>query len=93
MSSTIGASRRTGDHYTSARDGVPRRFVDFARRGFRGGPAGNRDAVLGLGIALTLVGLLLGFIAFPFGFLPGLVGLVLILLYVLGLGARAGERS
>ncbi len=48
--------------------------------------------MLGLGIALTLVGLLLGFIAFPFGFLPGLVGLVLILLYVLGLGARAGDR-
>ncbi len=49
--------------------------------------------MLGLGIALMLVGLLLGFIAFPFGFVPGLVGLVLILLYVLGLGARAGERS
>ena len=49
--------------------------------------------MLGLGIALALVGLLLGFIAFPFGFLPGLVGLVLILLYVLGLGARAGRRE
>ena len=59
---------------------------------FRRGSRGNREAVLGAGIALTLVGLLLGLIAFPFGFLPALVGLALILLYVVGLGARAGER-
>ncbi len=48
--------------------------------------------MLGLALALILVGIVVGFIAFPFGFLPGLVGLVLLVLYLLGLGRRVAER-
>jgi hypothetical protein len=44
-------------------------------------------------IGLILVGILLTFIAFPFGFIPGAIGLVLLVVYLVGAGRRAGERG
>ena len=48
--------------------------------------------MIGVAIALILVGLLLGFIAFPFGFAPGIVGLILLVVALAGFGRRAGSE-
>lgn len=43
-------------------------------------------------LALVVVGLILGFLIPPFGFIVSAVGLVLLVLYLLGVG-RAATRS
>ena len=49
--------------------------------------------MLGVAIALIFIGILLGFLAGPFGFIAGIVGLVLLVLYMLGFarGAASGR--
>jgi hypothetical protein len=42
--------------------------------------------MIGVALALIVIGLVLGFLAGPFGFIAGAVGLVLLVLYLLGLG-------
>jgi hypothetical protein len=44
--------------------------------------------MIGVALALIVIGLLLGFLAGPFGFIAGAVGLVLLVLYVLGFTRR-----
>jgi 4-hydroxybenzoate polyprenyltransferase len=48
--------------------------------------------VLGLAIALIIIGIFVGFLAFPFGFLPGLIGLVLLVIYAVSAVRRTRER-
>ncbi|HWH05140.1 MAG TPA: hypothetical protein VNT23_01730 [Gaiellaceae bacterium] len=48
--------------------------------------------MLGVAIALVVVGLVLGFLIPPFGFVVAAVGLVLVVLYAFGIG-RAAARS
>ena len=45
--------------------------------------------MIGVALALIVIGLLLGFLAGPFGFVAGAVGLVLLVLYLLGIGRQA----
>jgi hypothetical protein len=51
--------------------------------------AGYETHMLGLALALIVIGVLLGFIVFPFGFLPGVVGVILLVLFLVGFGRRA----
>jgi hypothetical protein len=48
--------------------------------------------MLAVAIALVLVGLVLGFLIPPFGFVAAAVGVVLLVLYLLGIG-RATART
>ena len=48
--------------------------------------------MIGVAIALIILGLIVGFIAFPFGFAPGIVGLILLVLALTGFGRRAGSE-
>ncbi|HVM68422.1 MAG TPA: hypothetical protein VM204_01130 [Gaiellaceae bacterium] len=48
--------------------------------------------MLGIAIALVVVGLVLGFLIPPFGFVAAAVGVVLLLLYAFGIG-RAASRT
>ena len=45
--------------------------------------------MLGLALALLVLGVILGFIVFPFGFLPGIVGLMLLVAFLFGFGRQA----
>lgn len=45
--------------------------------------------MIGVALALVVIGIVLGFIAGPFGFVVGAVGAVLVVLYLLGFGRRA----
>ena len=47
--------------------------------------------MLGVALALIALGALLGFIVFPFGFLPGVVGVILLVAFLLGFGRRAAS--
>ena len=49
--------------------------------------------MLGLAIALIVIGLILGFIAFPLGFVGLVVGLVLLVVYFVGAGRRVSNRE
>jgi hypothetical protein len=49
--------------------------------------------MIGVAIALILIGIVLGFLAGPFGFIAGIVGLVLLVLYLLGFGRNAAART
>jgi hypothetical protein len=46
--------------------------------------------MVGVALALVVIGLVLGFIAGPYAFVIGAVGLVLLVLYLVGSGRRAG---
>jgi hypothetical protein len=48
--------------------------------------------VIGIGLALLVVGVVLIFIAGPLGFVVAGVGLVLLVLFLLGFGRRAAQR-
>ena len=47
--------------------------------------------MIGLALALVVVGMVLGFFVPPFGFIVAGVGAVLVVLYLLGIGRRATE--
>ena len=47
--------------------------------------------MIGVAVALVVIGLVLGFIAGPFGFAVGAVGLVLFVIYLTGFGRRASS--
>jgi hypothetical protein len=47
--------------------------------------------MIGVALALIVIGLVLGFLAGPFGFIAGFVGLVLLVLYLIGFGRRAAS--
>jgi hypothetical protein len=47
--------------------------------------------MIGVALALIVIGLVLGFLAGPFGFIAGAVGLALLVLYLLGLGRAAAS--
>jgi hypothetical protein len=47
--------------------------------------------VLGLALALVVVGLVVGFFLPPFGFVPAAVGVVLLVIFLAGFGRRARE--
>ena len=49
--------------------------------------------MVGVALALIVVGLLLGFILPPFGFVPAAVGLVLLVLFLFGIGKRAVDTE
>ena len=53
---------------------------------------GNRSSVLGLAIALIVIGLIAGFLAGPLGFVGLIVGLILLVVYFVGAGRRATDR-
>ncbi|HWG55622.1 MAG TPA: hypothetical protein VNT58_03775 [Gaiellaceae bacterium] len=48
--------------------------------------------MIGAAIALIVIGLILGFLIPPFGFVAAAVGVVLLLLYAIGIG-RATART
>jgi hypothetical protein len=47
--------------------------------------------MIGVALALIVIGIVLGFLAGPFGFIAGIVGLVLLVLYLIGFGRRAAS--
>jgi 4-hydroxybenzoate polyprenyltransferase len=47
--------------------------------------------MIGLALALIVVGIVLIFFAGPFGFIVGIVGLILLIAYAFGFGRRAKE--
>jgi hypothetical protein len=47
--------------------------------------------MIGLAIALIVVGLVIGFLIPPFGFIAAAVGLVLLILFLVGFGRRAAD--
>ena len=47
--------------------------------------------MIGLALALVVVGLVVGFFLPPFGFIPAAVGLVLVIAFLAGFGRRARE--
>ena len=47
--------------------------------------------MIGVALALLVVGVVLGFLVPPFGFIPAAVGLVLLVLFLFGFGRRAAE--
>ena len=49
--------------------------------------------MVGAAVALILVGLVLGFILPPFGFVPAAVGLILLVLFLFGIGKRAVDSE
>ena len=49
--------------------------------------------MIGVALALIVIGLVLGFLAGPFGFVAGAVGLALLVLYLLGFGRRAAASD
>ena len=49
--------------------------------------------MVGVAVALIVVGLVLGFILPPFGFVPAAVGLVLFVLFLFGIGKRAVDTE
>jgi 4-hydroxybenzoate polyprenyltransferase len=57
------------------------------RFGARGG--GNPEAMIGLALALIVVGLVIGFLIPPYGFVASAAGLVLLILFLVGFGRRA----
>ena len=59
--------------------------------GFRSRLRGNPPPLIGVALALIVIGLLLGFLAGPYGFIAGIVGLVLLVLYLIGFGRRAAS--
>ena len=49
--------------------------------------------MIGVALALVVIGILLGsLVAFPFGYLVAVVGLVLLVLFLLGFGRRAASN-
>jgi 4-hydroxybenzoate polyprenyltransferase len=50
---------------------------------------GETTSVFAVAIALVLIGLVLGFLVPPFGFVVAAVGLVLFVLYLFGVGRTA----
>jgi Flp pilus assembly protein TadB len=62
-----------------------------ADHGFRGLDGGNGAAMIGLGIALIVVGLIFLFIIPWVGIPVGIVGIVLAILYFAGFGRRAAR--
>ena len=49
--------------------------------------------MLAVALVLIALGVILGLILPPFGFVPALVGVVLLVLFLVGLGRRAGARE
>ena len=49
--------------------------------------------MIGLALALIVAGIVLVFFAGPFGFIVGIVGLVMVVAYAIGFGRRAKEGS
>ncbi len=47
--------------------------------------------MIGLALALIVVGIVLVFLAPPFGFIVGIVGLILLVVYLIGFGRRTRE--
>jgi 4-hydroxybenzoate polyprenyltransferase len=47
--------------------------------------------MIGVAVALIVAGIVLVFFAGPFGFIVGIVGLVLLIAYAFGFGRRAKE--
>jgi 4-hydroxybenzoate polyprenyltransferase len=53
--------------------------------------AGTEATMIGLALALIVAGIVLVFFAGPFGFVVGIVGVVLLVAYAIGFGRRAKE--
>jgi Flp pilus assembly protein TadB len=67
--------------------------VRFDQHGFAGRAAGNDVTMIGVGIALIVVGILFLFIVPWVGIPVGIVGVILAVLYVAGFGRRAAQAD
>jgi Flp pilus assembly protein TadB len=67
--------------------------VRLDQHGFAGRAAGNDVTVIGVGIALIVLGIIFLFIVPWVGIPVGIVGLILAVLYVAGFGRRAARSA
>jgi hypothetical protein len=51
--------------------------------------AGNAEAMIGVALAMVLIGIIFLFVITPVGIAVGAVGIVLLVLWLLGFGRRA----
>jgi len=51
--------------------------------------AGNLEAMIGVALAMVLIGIIFLFVITPVGIAVGVVGIVLLVLWLLGFGRRA----